>query len=388
MDLFETSMPEDRLHNSFKQILSDPLYAPVKEVIQSWGVGLFDRSGEQKKFCNEFQTTFNSSFWELYLNKVFMELGFHVDYTKASPDFCLKTADGYEFNVEAVVADRSHDSSSNSAMLSNDEPKYHNTVKLAGKIKDKRDIFTGIKGNKFPYSSLEHVQKRPFVIAIAPFNSDDSLMQNNEIINRVLFGLDTPDEDALLNGKQDRILSIVKPSGASVPLGIFTNDSFKEISAVIFSTTGTFSKAVVESGINRVIRATYYRDMSNEQFANAEGAKTLGVNHYNLGAMNYLITTRYSFGDRIFGADMHIYHSRHHHETHSDGLHVYYNPYASIPLETSVMHAKEITHNFYDVKANAPNHRHPDGALISRQAFEPTAGVFERLVEQHRFYGQ
>jgi hypothetical protein len=80
-------------------------------------------------------------------------------------------------------------------------------------------------------------------------------MQNNEIINRVLFGLDSPNENTLLTGEQDRISSINKPSGAPVELGIFTNDSYKEVSAVFFSTTGTFGKAVVESG--RVIAESW-----------------------------------------------------------------------------------------------------------------------------------
>lgn len=40
----------------------------------SGGEGLLDRSGEAKKFVTEWQTTFNSSFWELYLNKAFKEL--------------------------------------------------------------------------------------------------------------------------------------------------------------------------------------------------------------------------------------------------------------------------------------------------------------------------
>jgi hypothetical protein len=128
MDLFKSRMPERRLHNSFKQIVADPRYAPVRDVIQSWGAGLLDRRGEQKKFVNEFQTTFNSSFWELYLNKAFLELDFRIDYTKGSPDFCVTTTGGYQFTVEAVISDRSNDSSPNFTALSEGESKYQNTV--------------------------------------------------------------------------------------------------------------------------------------------------------------------------------------------------------------------------------------------------------------------
>ena len=57
-------------------------------------------------------------------------------------------------------------------------------------------------------------------------------------------------------------------------------------------------------------------------------------------------------------------------ETHFDGLHVYYNPYASVPLDKNVFFPPEITHNFYDIENDIPDQRHPDGALVSRQVFE------------------
>lgn len=387
MNIFKKTMPENRLHESFKQIVNDPKAAPVRDVIQSWASGLLDRHGEQKKFVNEFQTTFNSTFWELYLNKAFSELSFSVDYTKSSPDFCLTTPGGYQFNVEAVIADRSHDSSPPATTQSEAESKSQNTLKLAGKIRDKLDIFTGAKGKKFPYSTLGHVQGRPFVIAIAPFNSDDSLMQNNEMINRVLFGIDSPDQDTLLTGEQKKISSISKPSGAPVEIGIFTNDSYKEIGAVIFSTTGTYGKAVVESGIKKIIRTTHYREMSREAFFITEGASSLGARRHLVGPSNFRITTRHEYGERICGADMHIYESCMHRETHLDGLHIYYNPYATIPLDAGIMHANEITHNFYDIENGVPVHKHPDGALVSRQVWEPGTGVFEYLVSQNMFFG-
>lgn len=99
---------KNKLHESFKQIYQDNTYAPVREVIQSWGRGLLERSGEQTKFVKEFQTTFNSALWELYLNEMFIRLDYSVDYTKDSPDFCVTTPSGYQFNVEAVISDRPH----------------------------------------------------------------------------------------------------------------------------------------------------------------------------------------------------------------------------------------------------------------------------------------
>lgn len=372
MDLFKTNLPQDKLHKSFKQIVTDPGYAPVRSVIQSWGRGLLERSGEQTKFVNEFQTTFNSAFWELYLNKLFIDLGFSVDYTKASPDFCVSTPGGYQFNVEAVVSDRPRIPASKGKPFNTKEFRDHCTIKLMGKLKDKKDIFTGANGKKFPYASLEHVHERPFVVAIAPFDSDLSLTQNNEIINRVLFGIEPPDKYAFETGRQRRVSMIRKPSGAPIELGIFTNESYKEISAVIFSTTGTFGKAVVESGVERIVRVTKYRQFPKEEFYALYGMRGMGVRREKLGPLNYLISRRSEMGSSVAGADMHIYHSSCHRESHFDGLHIYYNPYAVTPFDPGIISAEGVTHNFYDIESDYPVQDHPDGAMVSRQVYEPT----------------
>ena len=388
MNLFETKLPDKRLHTSFRQIIRDPSAGPVREVIQSWAEGLLDRRGEQRKFINEFQTTFNSAFWEIYLNRVFPELGLKVDYTKASPDFCVESPTGYQFSVEAVISDRSHEPTRNPNQDWEAEFKLLNTLKLAGKIKDKRDIFLGEKGSKSPYSTLDHVKGRPFVIAVAPFNSDHSLMQNNEIINRVLFGIEPPDQESFSTGKQMKISSVSKPSGAPVELGIFTNDSYKEISAVIFSTTGTYGKAVVASGINRIVRSTRYRQMQKTAFGLADGGSNLGVSHCLEGPQDYRISLRFASEGLIAGSDVRICKSDLYRESHLDGLHIYYNPFAEIPLDREIFDAPEITHNWFDPESDQPKHQHPDGALVSRQVFEPAQGIFEHLVAQFKIlYG-
>ncbi|WP_305462230.1 hypothetical protein [Photobacterium leiognathi] len=89
MDLFTPRFKEKTLHPYFIRLINEPKYAPVREVIAEWAEGMEDRKGEMIKFIDEFQLSFNSSLWELYLNKAFKELGFEVDYSKESPDFCL-----------------------------------------------------------------------------------------------------------------------------------------------------------------------------------------------------------------------------------------------------------------------------------------------------------
>ena len=130
-------------------------------------------------------------------------MGCGVEFTKTSPDFFVQGPGSYEFNVEAVVSD-------DQRREKQKEPFDHaafrtrGALKLAGKIRDKLQLYRGANGKKYPYSSMSHVRDRSFVIAIAPFDNGLSLTQNNELINMVLFGLAPPVLDGPERGRQDK----------------------------------------------------------------------------------------------------------------------------------------------------------------------------------------
>lgn len=374
MDLF-AKIPDVLLHKDFQYLAEREDLGPLRDVINSWGEGLLDRRNEKEKFVKEFQTTFNSSFWELYLNKVFKELGMSVDYTKESPDFCVSTLDGYVVNIEAVVADppvttaqlidTAHEENQNS--LDDDSFIDDCTIKLLGRLKSKLDLYKGVGGKKHPYSSLEHVKGHPFVIAVAPFNHQYSFSQNNVSINQVLFGIDRP----RFNSDGDLVIAeksfVMKPTGAKLDLGIFTNDSFKEISAVIFSSTGMLGKAIIESGIPSNIKATRYRKIYKYDFYKNEGAKNLGKVHHQLTPTHDVFSTRAIDGNFICGSDIHLCKSEEYSETHLDGLHIYFNPYATVPLDPAVFDDYDITHNFFNPELQECIMEHHDQSLVSRQ---------------------
>ncbi len=384
MDLFKPLMPEKKLHTSFRTVLDDSVYAPVAPIIQGWAEGLLGRKGEGQKFVKEFQSTFNSSMWEMYLNKALKDLNFSVDYSKSAPDFCVTTPEGYKFNVEAVISDRNGKAALTGISGSQDF-KRRSALKLMGKLKDKVAIFRGGNGKKFPYSSLDHVRDVPFVVAIAPFDSDQSLMQNNELINLTLFGIDPPALPGEEFGRDGRVEKLKTTSGAEVDVGIFTNDSFKEISAVIFSTVGTFGKAVVESGIKRIIRSTHYREISKEILPVGDRSWNVGERRFAGMGLDFLVQSRFDLGSQIAGSDVHIRHSDLHRETHFDGLHIYYNPYAQIPFDPGIFFLEEITHNFYDIEEKTSIHYHSDGALVSRHLYDPTMTSLHFLLQAYGF---
>jgi hypothetical protein len=94
MDLFTPVVPEDGLH----QATIKKNAAGVREVLSDWADGFVDRDG---KFVEEVQTTYNSSFWELYLFAVLKHLGIKVDFSYDAPDF---VALDQPFAIEAAKA--------------------------------------------------------------------------------------------------------------------------------------------------------------------------------------------------------------------------------------------------------------------------------------------
>ncbi len=167
----------------------------------------------------------------------------------------------------------------------------------------------------------------------------------------------------------EKIECILNHNNKPIQLGIFTNDSYKEVSAIIFSTTGMFGKAVIQSGVKSFVRATRYRQIDITEFMKKEGSTMLGVSHRKISDDYSISSIRLIDGNLVCGSDTYIYDSSEHKETHLDGLHVYYNPYASIPLKEDLFSAHEITHNYYDVENQSMICRHNDGSLVSRQVF-------------------
>ncbi|WP_101319809.1 hypothetical protein [Aeromonas sobria] len=374
MDLFTPIVKEEKLHPLFKKIVSEPVYRPTMAVINGWSAGLLGRKKEANKFIKEFQTTFNSSLWELYLNKAFIDFGYQIDYSKESPDFHLIHSSGRKINVEAVTANNKNNENpeyysnvtiQDSFKRSNEEFLNQSSIKLIGKIKDKHDLFVGVNGKKHPYSSLEHVKGNPFVIAVAPFDNHISYAQNNMAINRILYGLEPPRSD----GTQEKINHIINSNGQQIEIGIFTNNSYENISAVIFSTTAMFGKAIVQTNLKGIVKATRYRELTIDTFLKTDGRQSLGMHHIKIDTDHDLFKLRFLNGTNVCGSDMHIYSSSKHKESHLDGLHIYYNPYAKVPLDKDLFMAYEVTQNDYDIRSECMISNHNDGSLVSRQAF-------------------
>ena len=104
IDLFKIEIPHDKLHKNFIELL-DEENKIARDFINSWTDGFIDRDN---KIIIEFQTTFNSVFWELYLFNLFKKYQLDVDFTYSSPGFVIKNFNG--INIEAVIANNAKNS--------------------------------------------------------------------------------------------------------------------------------------------------------------------------------------------------------------------------------------------------------------------------------------
>ena len=117
IDLFETKIPEEKLDLTFKTIRDLPHNTSAKsminEIYNSW-------DGFDADFVKQFQSiNFGARLWELYLFKMFEDLGFEILENKhARPDFKLKK-DGVIFFVEAVTSNPKDDGSKREVLYNN-----------------------------------------------------------------------------------------------------------------------------------------------------------------------------------------------------------------------------------------------------------------------------
>ncbi|MFD2918868.1 hypothetical protein ACFS6H_04040 [Terrimonas rubra] len=227
IDLFTPLVNENLFHPNFANTIS-ARSTGVQEVLKEWANGFVDRDG---KFVREFQTTYNSSFWELYLFAVMKYLQVDIDFKFSSPDFVAANKD---FVIEAVTANHAHD----------DVPEWEKTfhglkhtteqhlfeISRHSVIRLSNAFASKIKKYNDSYSQLAHVKDRPFIIAVSNYTKQDFNFQGDVAMQWLLYdvlGLQTAQ----------------KRNGTEVELGVFNDARFADVSGILYSSLATFGKA-------------------------------------------------------------------------------------------------------------------------------------------------
>ena len=118
-----------------------------------------------------------------------------------------------------------------------------------------------------------------------------------------------------------------------------------------------------------MIRATKYRQFTLKQFRTNKRKNKFGKSTKRMSDTHEIISSRSIIGDIVGGSDVHFCHISEWRESHLDGLHIYYNPFAEVPLDKKLLNTMQITQNSFDANTNQPIHIHHDGCLVSRQVY-------------------
>ena len=314
MNLFDSIVAEDKQHKNFASIIKLSKEADRIELIR-WCNGFPDRDN---KFIKEFQTTFNSSFWEIYLYALFKELDFRMDWSYPSPDFLLE----YQTNrviVEATIAANALGKTPEweREILEENITRFKK-MNIESIIRLSNSIASKYQKYKKTYSKLSHVNSNPFILAVAPFEQPNFNLQLDIPIMALLYDYYI-DEDAYNdnphlypNGPPKVSLgSVKKDNGSKVKLGLFEDASHSDISAIILSTTATWGKVEAMSS------EAHHRHISTVWWSEEECKPILKSSTTN------------SYSENI-----------------KDGLYVFHNPFAKNPVENDMFRHEGVTQVF------------------------------------------
>lgn len=339
MKLFTPVVPPERFHKNFASVLM-PFRQAERDLLEAWAHGFVDRD---RKLLEEFQTTFNSSFWEVYLHAAFKEYDFLIDWSHASPDFNVRSK-RCDFVVEAATANAAQGKPNEwDRTFSREELESLRRFKALNTeaiIRLSNAILGKVKKYQDTYRNLPHVRGKPFVIAIAPFEQPHFNHQHDRSIRALLYD-HYVDEDAYLdnrdafpNGPPSVKLGFVsKDNGAEIPLGLFNDNGMSEISAIAFSCLATWGKlsAMSENPATETVIDSLWATPPNGK---PERRRCSRAEHI---------------------------------ETVRDGLQIYHNPYATRPLPPDVFRAPRVVQHYVNADTGDWIYEGHTEALLFRQ---------------------
>jgi len=239
IDIFRPVVRLERQHPVF-QMLVHPPHSPEREVIAAWAEGFNDRDG---KFVQEFQMTFESGLWELYLHAALKEWKLPVDMRYHAPDFVV--GGGVPFGIEAVIAAPAHGGKPSFGYSERDIPTEFTQFNIESTLRICNSFDGKVKRYHKHYAGLPHMVDRPFVIAIASFDRPLAHLAAFRPILAAIYGV-YHDEDITPKGAEDvvsyNVAAAPKNETVNIDLGLFCDDTYADVSAVFYSSLVTWGK--------------------------------------------------------------------------------------------------------------------------------------------------
>lgn len=312
MNLFTPQVDATRLHQVFSMILQDQ-FASERAVLEDWAKAFVDRDG---KFVKEFQTTFESGLWELYLHACLRRVGADIDFSVASPDFFIKPP--MRAALEATISAPAAGEKSPYGWGIEDIPQDFDEFNRQAALRICNSFTSKVRRYWDYYATLDHMKDMPFVIAIAAFDRPMAHLAANRPIMAALYGVYFDEELTIARGSAHVISynvdRAVKSKTATVPLGLFTTDEFADVSAVVYSAVATWGK--VRALADNPEALTVYT--------------TLHPNPEGLNALRRVASKRDYREDLL------------------DGLHILHNPFAKRPLAKELFDHPRVAQYFVE----------------------------------------
>lgn len=245
-DLFQTEHDESLLSRNFKVVRDNPLgFSGAMQLVNE----VFNSTKQiDKDFKIQFQTKgFDARIWELYLLATFQEFGFQIIREKEAPDFELIIPADKKIFIEAVTSNPEFNKEIDdklqiiSKIKDKDIQAYIEDLRQSTLIRIAGALFNKYKMN---YWERDWVKGYALVLAVEAFHHSFALDITDSSLVGYLYGFENSwyhDEDGQLvietfektehtDGKK------------TIPSNFFSLPGAENISAVMFSNSGTISK--------------------------------------------------------------------------------------------------------------------------------------------------
>ena len=310
VDLFQPQMPSDRWNPCFGAMLEYPHWQPAIGIMSEMMRHFVDVDGH---FVKEFQSNgFDARIWELYLYAYLKEERLHFDREHHAPDYMVGKY-GKKVAIEAVTINPSGKMAplerSNSGPILRSQEEISRLLENQIPIKFASTL-TGKLNKKPAYWELDHVKGHPLVFALADFHEPQSMTWSFPAVLQYLYGVShefAHDATGQLTISPLKINHFTKENGAQVQAEFFFLPETENVSAVLFSNSGTLSK------FNRMGRLAGFGDGKSLMFRS-------GVCHHH--DPNSALPRPFHLEIAPGKAT----------ETWAEGLSMFHNPNAKIPV--------------------------------------------------------
>lgn len=330
-EILTPQVDRKKLHSYFKIMIEQESYESARNLIKEVAYSYVDVDGN---YIKDFQTTgFDSRLWELYLHVYLHNAGFKIDNNFQAPDYLISFF-GDNLAIEAVTVN-------SSPSFDEMPPKSRKEVLLLNRdympIKFGSSLFSKLQKQ---YWEKDHVKGKPLILAIHDFpmpatlNNLGSMVWSKDALSDYLYGYRmkiTIDSDGNIERHVKNNGSGLEPileeienhtwKNKTIPSNFFSLPGSENISAVLFSNNATLTT------FNRMGKLA--------------GLGNSGIKMYRFANMydpNPYATEPIS---KVLDVDSPDYE-----ESWGDGLIMFHNPNAKIPVPKYLF--DDISHMFFD----------------------------------------